>query len=152
MKDIENVNSNKNMKNNIHENVIAFLINKRKELGISQNKIALELGLSDQAVSNWERGLSFPDISFLGDIAKVLETNVLSLIEGKNVNLNLKPNLYFDIERFSKYLYKLRKSKLLKQIHRERCPPRKNWDLARYSQIICLLWTMRRAEAGMMQE
>lgn len=115
MKDIENVNSNKNMKNNIHENVIAFLINKRKELGISQNKIALELGLSDQAVSNWERGLSFPDISFLGDIAKVLETNVLSLIEGKNVNLNLKPNLYFDIERFSKYLYKLRKSKLLKQ-------------------------------------
>ena len=63
MKDIENVNSNKNMKNNIHENVIAFLINKRKELGISQNKIALELGLSDQAVSNWERGLSFPDIS-----------------------------------------------------------------------------------------
>lgn len=98
-----------------YEIIIKFLIARRKELGFSQNKIAIELGLSDQAVSNWERSISFPDIAYLSDIAKILETNVLSLIIGEHKEINLMDDINFDIDRFSKYLSKLRKSQNLKQ-------------------------------------
>ena len=93
----------------------SFFAQKRKQLGYSQNKIANELGISDQAVSNWERGVTFPDLSYLSDIAKVLNTNVLSLIIGKDKTINIKENINFDIQRFSQYLSKLRKSKKLTQ-------------------------------------
>ena len=97
------------------EKFINFFINRRKELGYSQSKIACEMGISDQAVSNWERGISFPDLIYLDDIAKLLQTNVDSLINGKNKKIILKDNISFDNYRFSQYLSKLRKSKQLTQ-------------------------------------
>ena len=97
------------------EKFINFFINRRKELGYSQSKIASEIGLSDQAISNWERGVSFPDLIYLDDIAKLLKTNVDSLITGKNIELNIKPEVKFDAERFSQYILKLRKNKRMTQ-------------------------------------
>ena len=94
---------------------VSFFTKRRKELGYSQSKIANELGISDQAISNWERGVTFPDLSYLSDIAKVLNTNVLSLITGKHKNINIKKNINFNTERFSQYLLKLRKNKHLTQ-------------------------------------
>lgn len=99
----------------MENNFISFFIQRRKELGYSQSKIANELGISPQAVSNWERGITSPDLSYLSDIAKVLNTNVFSLIIGKHKNISIKENITFDVDRFSKYLLKLRKSKSLKQ-------------------------------------
>ena len=97
------------------EKFIKFFINRRKELGYSQSKIANEIGISDQAVSNWERGVSFPDLIYLDDIAKLLKTNVDSLITGKNIELNIKPEVKFDAVRFSQYILKLRKNKKMTQ-------------------------------------
>ena len=97
------------------EKFIAFFIERRKQLGYSQSKIANELGISDQAVSNWERGISFPDLSYLDDIAKLLQTNVYSLIEGKQKNVMIKEDIIFNNQRFSLYLSKLRKDKNLTQ-------------------------------------
>ena len=93
----------------------SFFTQLRKELGYSQSKIANKLGISDQAISNWERGITFPDLSYLSDIAKVLNTNVLSLITGKHQIINIKENVNFSNERFSQYLLKLRKNKKLTQ-------------------------------------
>jgi len=98
-----------------NEKFISFFIEKRKELNYSQSKIARELGISDQAVSNWERGLTFPDLTYLDDIAKILETNVESLILGYSKKLKIKENVKFEIERFTRNLVKLRKSKQLTQ-------------------------------------
>ena len=39
---------------------IAFL---RRKKGYTQNKLAEKLGVSDKAVSKWERGLGVPDVS-----------------------------------------------------------------------------------------
>ena len=97
------------------EKFINFFINRRKELGYSQSKIASEIGLSDQAISNWERGVSFPDLIYLDDIAKLLKTNVDSLITGKNKKIDIKPEVSFNAERFSQYILKLRKSKQMTQ-------------------------------------
>ena len=40
----------------------------RKEKGLTQKQLADALNVTDKAVSKWERGLSFPDISMLEPI------------------------------------------------------------------------------------
>ena len=34
----------------------AYIANKRKALGLTQKQVAEQLGMSDKAVSKWERG------------------------------------------------------------------------------------------------
>ena len=53
----------------------------RKARKFTQQKLAEKLGVSHQAVSNWERGESMPDISILPKLAALLGTttdNILS--------------------------------------------------------------------------
>lgn len=90
-------------------------ITKRKELGLSQINIADELGLSVQAISNWERELSFPDITYLDSIAKILKTNIYYLMYGKKLNKELKEDITYNQDRFCKYLVSLRKTNNLTQ-------------------------------------
>ena len=55
----------------------------RKEANLTQMELANRLGISFQAVSNWERGVSMPDISNLGQLAEILSTTVDELIGDK---------------------------------------------------------------------
>lgn len=48
----------------------------RKSCGLTQSMMAQSLGVSPQAVSNWERGESMPDIALLSSIARELGTTV----------------------------------------------------------------------------
>lgn len=59
---------------------IAFL---RKRCRITQTQLAEMLGISDKAVSKWERGLSLPDTSILNKLAIVLDSDIESLLDGK---------------------------------------------------------------------
>ena len=59
------------------------IINLRKELNISQVKLADMLGISRQAVSKWETGLSLPDAKNFILLAEVLETDVEYLVTGR---------------------------------------------------------------------
>lgn len=54
----------------------------RKQAGLTQRDIADRLGISDKAVSKWERGLSLPDISCLERLAEILDTETDSLLAG----------------------------------------------------------------------
>ena len=53
----------------------------RSQAGLSQSALAEQLGVSRQAVSNWERDLSEPDIGSIERIAKVLAVPVSHLID-----------------------------------------------------------------------
>lgn len=53
----------------------------RNEKGISQEKLAQYLGVSFQAVSKWENGVTFPDIMLLPDIARFYGITVDELLE-----------------------------------------------------------------------
>lgn len=53
----------------------------RSQAGLSQSALAEQLGVSRQAVSNWERDLSEPDIGSIERIAKVLAVPVSDLID-----------------------------------------------------------------------
>ena len=39
-----------------------MIASKRKELGMTQMELAEKMGVTDKAVSKWERDLSYPDI------------------------------------------------------------------------------------------
>lgn len=58
---------------------IAFL---RKRAGYTQKDLAERLGVSDKAVSKWERGLGLPDISSLRKLSVLLDTDTDSLLAG----------------------------------------------------------------------
>ncbi|MDF2540967.1 MAG: transcriptional regulator, family [Herbinix sp.] len=48
------------------------LMKVRKELGITQEDLARKIGVTPQAISKWERGISFPDIDLLSHICELL--------------------------------------------------------------------------------
>lgn len=61
-----------------------FIANKRKEKGLTQQELGDKLYVTDKAVSKWERGISFPDITILKKLAKVLDVDVEDILEGEN--------------------------------------------------------------------
>ena len=48
----------------------------RKKNRLTQVQFAALMGVSNQAVSKWERAECYPDITFLPELAKVLECKV----------------------------------------------------------------------------
>ena len=70
-----------NMKN-IGQKICKF----RKEKNMTQLELADRLNISFQAVSNWERGQSMPDISKLSELCEILDITIDELL-GKNIKI-----------------------------------------------------------------
>ena len=61
----------------------ALIVGARKEQNITQRELAQRLHLSPQAVSKWERGLSFPDVALLEQLGEELGLTVSELLAGE---------------------------------------------------------------------
>ena len=61
----------------------ALIAAARKEQNMTQKELAEALHVSDRAVSKWERGAGFPDISLLEPLADALGLGVLDLLRGE---------------------------------------------------------------------
>ena len=57
----------------------------RKRAGYTQRDLANRIGISDKAVSKWERGLSLPDVVYLRKLSILLNTDSDSLLAGAPV-------------------------------------------------------------------
>lgn len=55
----------------------------RKENGMTQLELAEKMGVTDKAVSKWERDLSFPDINSIPKLAEIFEVSVDELMQVK---------------------------------------------------------------------
>ncbi len=55
----------------------------RKENGMTQAQLAEQMGVTDKAVSKWERDLSYPDISSVPKLAEILGVTVDKLMQGE---------------------------------------------------------------------
>lgn len=57
----------------------------REEKGLTQEELANRLSVSGKAVSKWETGQGFPDVSLLEPIAGALGISVIELISGEDI-------------------------------------------------------------------
>lgn len=72
----------------------------RKRKGLTQHQLADKLGVTDKAVSKWERGLGTPDISMLNKLALILDIDTDNLLEGNIAYLDNKWVGVLDLNKF----------------------------------------------------
>ena len=80
------------MKSKIGKTISYF----RKKAGLTQKELADKLFVSDKAVSKWERGLSYPDVTYISKLSKILDidTDALFIEEDKSIVSNWCGILY----------------------------------------------------------
>ena len=65
------------------EKFASFITQRRKQLNLTQKDIAEKLHVSISAVSKYERGLSYPDITLLEPLSQILEVTIVDLLKGE---------------------------------------------------------------------
>lgn len=76
----------------------------RKQVGLTQEELALHIGVTPQAVSRWENGTGMPDISLVVPLAKTLNvsTDYLFGLEENKIDDDIYVNLKRQIEKIEK--------------------------------------------------
>lgn len=67
---------------------------------LTQQELAQRIGVSDKAVSKWERGLGCPDVSLLGPLSEAFQVDLSALLEGdlpqnRPVNGNMRQMRFY---------------------------------------------------------
>lgn len=65
------------------EKIGAFIARRRKEKKLTQTKLASYLGITDRAVSKWERGKGLPDPVYMLELCRLLDISVNELLTGE---------------------------------------------------------------------
>lgn len=60
-----------------------FISDCRKNKKLTQEELAFKLGITDRAVSKWERGLNLPDASLMLELCDILDITVNELLTGE---------------------------------------------------------------------
>ena len=55
----------------------------RKEKGMTQLELAEKMGVTDKAVSKWERDLSYPDLNSIPKLAEIFDVSVEDLMQNR---------------------------------------------------------------------
>ncbi|MGN1405976.1 MAG: helix-turn-helix domain-containing protein [Erysipelotrichaceae bacterium] len=89
-----------------------FIAELRKEKHLTQVELAGKINVTDKAVSRWERGVGFPDISLLQPLADALGISVLELMKSERIKENSvafddADNAVSDTIKAAEYLKKL---------------------------------------------
>ena len=64
-----------------------FIAERRKQVNLTQLQLADKLGLTDKAVSKWERGIAMPDSSIMLELCSILGITVNDLLNGEVVSM-----------------------------------------------------------------
>lgn len=72
-----------------------FIYQIRTEKRMTQKELAEQINVTDKAVSKWENGEGCPDVSLLPVLSKVLNVEILDLLEGNLPLENTSKKIYF---------------------------------------------------------
>jgi len=64
-----------------------FIAECRKKSNLTQMQLAEKLGITDKAVSKWERGVAMPDTSIMLELCDILCISVNELLSGEKINM-----------------------------------------------------------------
>ena len=64
-----------------------FIADCRKKSNLTQLQLAEKLGITDKAISKWERGITMPDSSIMLELCDILSINVNELLSGEKINM-----------------------------------------------------------------
>ena len=64
-----------------------FIAECRKQKNLTQMQLAEKLGITDKAVSKWERGIAMPDSSIMLELCDILGISVNELLSGEKNNM-----------------------------------------------------------------
>lgn len=73
----------------------------RLKKGYTQAMLANELGVSSKAISKWETGKGYPDISLIEPLTKVLGVSIIELLSGDQI---MNHNRSFQMKNCSFYI------------------------------------------------
>lgn len=65
-----------------------FIAECRKQNNLTQMQLAEKLGITDRAVSKWERGKSLPDAAIMLDLCALLNITVNDLLSGEVISMD----------------------------------------------------------------
>ena len=65
----------------------SFIAVRRKRANLTQLQLADRLGITDKAVSKWERGITMPDTSIMLELCDILGISVNELLSGEKINM-----------------------------------------------------------------
>lgn len=68
------------------EKIGKFIQEVRKEKKLTQEDLATKLGITKNAVSKWERGISMMDMSLLIPVCDILEVSITELLNGERID------------------------------------------------------------------
>lgn len=77
----------------------AFIAQMRRAMGYTQEELGRRLNVTAPAISKWERGLSFPDVSLLNRLVNELKISVAELLNGERARPLENSSLRNDSER-----------------------------------------------------
>ena len=64
-----------------------FIAERRKKASLTQMQLAEKLGITDKAVSKWERGVAMPDTSIMLKLCDILGISVNELLSGEKIDM-----------------------------------------------------------------
>lgn len=67
----------------------AFLIDLRKEKGLTQEQLAERLNVTNRTVSRWETGVNIPDIDILIILADFYDIDIREMLDGERKTLDV---------------------------------------------------------------
>lgn len=74
-----------------YEKIGQFIAKKRKEKNLTQAELANLIGVTNKAVSKWERGLGCPDVSLLEVLSNILDVSILEILKGRIIENEIIP-------------------------------------------------------------
>ncbi len=64
-----------------------FIAECRKKANLTQMQLSEKLGITDKAISKWERGIAMPDSSIMLELCDILSISVNELLSGEKINM-----------------------------------------------------------------
>ena len=68
------------------EKIGKFIQELRKDKKLTQEDLATKLGITKNAVSKWERGISMMDMSLLIPVCDILDISITELLNGERID------------------------------------------------------------------